>query len=149
MSVSELEKHIGYWLRIVSNQVHAQFSKKLANEKITVAEWVILRKLFKHENCSQMDLVIATGLSRGAISKLIERLKAKKLLMLSSSNNDKRIHRLRLSAEGNIIVPKIAALADLNDDDFFKCLSNHERKNIIDLMMKIVEAKKIKTLAMK
>lgn len=149
MSVSELEKHIGYWLRVVSNQAHAQFSKKLANEKITVAEWVILRKLFKHENCSQMDLVITTGLSRGAISKLIERLKAKKLLMVSSSNNDKRIHRLRLSAEGNLIVPKISALADLNDDDFFKCLSNHERKNIIDLMMKIVEAKKIKTLAIK
>ena len=43
---SDLETHLGYWLRFVSNHVSHAFSLKLQARDVTVAEWVVLRDLF-------------------------------------------------------------------------------------------------------
>ena len=40
--VSHLKSHIGYHLRVVSNEVSLAFSKRLDQYEVTVAEWVIL-----------------------------------------------------------------------------------------------------------
>ena len=39
----ELESHLGYWLRRVSNHVSAEFARLLQARQVTVAEWVALR----------------------------------------------------------------------------------------------------------
>ena len=38
--VSPLEKHVGYWLRYVSNQVSYAFRARIEENGVTVAEWV-------------------------------------------------------------------------------------------------------------
>ena len=43
--VSSREAHLGYWLRMVSNHVSHAFGQKVADEDVTVAEWVVLREL--------------------------------------------------------------------------------------------------------
>ena len=44
---SELETHIGYWLRFVSNHVSHAFQAKVEVRGVTVAEWVVLRTLLR------------------------------------------------------------------------------------------------------
>jgi hypothetical protein len=41
--VSQLEAHLGYWLRAVSNHVSHAFKMKVETHGVTVAEWVVLR----------------------------------------------------------------------------------------------------------
>ncbi|MEG2964613.1 MAG: MarR family transcriptional regulator, partial [Janthinobacterium sp.] len=43
--VSELEAHLGYWLRFVSNHVSHSFQKKAEANGVTVSEWVVLREM--------------------------------------------------------------------------------------------------------
>ena len=80
MSVSELRSHIGFWLRFVSNHVSHAFGRTLLNSGVTAAEWVILRQMYDQEEMSPSFLSELTGLTRGAVSKLIDRLLAKKLV---------------------------------------------------------------------
>ena len=47
--VSDLETHLGYWLRMVSNQVSLAFAKRLEAKDVTVAEWVVMRELYDVE----------------------------------------------------------------------------------------------------
>jgi DNA-binding MarR family transcriptional regulator len=75
--VSELEAHLGYWLRAVSNHVSHAFKTKVERRGATVAEWVVLRALFDADGVKPSELAAKLGLTRGAISKLVDRLVAK------------------------------------------------------------------------
>ncbi|TBR26261.1 MAG: MarR family transcriptional regulator, partial [Reyranella sp.] len=74
---SDLETHLGYWLRFVSNHVSHSFSLKLQARGVTVAEWVVLRDLFDGDHVPPSALADRLGMTRGAISKLADRLIAK------------------------------------------------------------------------
>ena len=74
MAASLLTSHMGYWLRYVSNHVSHAFARKLEGHDVTVAEWVVLRELFDGENIAPSRLAEKLGLTRGAISKLADRL---------------------------------------------------------------------------
>lgn len=137
-SVSSLESHLGYWLRAVSNNVSQGFARKLEDEGVTVAEWVFLRMLFDFETVSPSALAEAMGMTRGAISKLADRLVAKDLVERGASLADKRAQTLALKPAGRARVPMLAALADRNDTEFFGVLEEEERGELDRLLRKIV-----------
>jgi DNA-binding MarR family transcriptional regulator len=72
--VSDLKSHTGFWLRFVSNHVSYRFAQRLETSGVTVAEWVILREMFDSDVTSPSVLAKVTGLTRGAVSKLVDRL---------------------------------------------------------------------------
>ncbi|WP_114950875.1 MarR family winged helix-turn-helix transcriptional regulator [Sphingosinicella terrae] len=135
--VSELEDHLGYWLRIVSNAVSHAFARKVESQGVTVAEWVFLRSLYDRSPASPTQLAEAMGMTKGAISKLADRLVDKGLVLRSASAGDRRGHSLTLAPEGRRKVPALAALADANDADFFGGLDAEERDRLRQLLHRI------------
>jgi DNA-binding MarR family transcriptional regulator len=135
---SGLQDHLGYWLRYVSNQVSHSFSLKLAARDVTVAEWVVLRELYDTDAMAPSALADRLGMTRGAISKLADRLIGKKLLTRVSDEEDRRYHTLALSGTGRALVPELSALADQNDAEFFGHLAREDRALVQRLMMDIV-----------
>jgi len=135
---SGLETHLGYWLRYVSNHVSHAFARKLEARGVTVAEWALLRALFDHDALAPSEIAGNMGMTRGAISKLTDRLEAKALILRTQSRDDKRWQTLALTASGRALVPKLAALADRNDEEFFGHLTATERQAIAEAMRTIV-----------
>jgi DNA-binding MarR family transcriptional regulator len=135
--VSSLEAHLGYWLRRVSNHVSHGFSRKLAELDVTVAEWVVLRELFDDHSTVPSELADRLGMTRGAISKLADRLAAKGLAIRNASADDRRYQTLMLTVEGRVLVPMLAALADINDAEFFGHLEPKERTKLEQTMREI------------
>jgi DNA-binding MarR family transcriptional regulator len=144
--LSSLEDHLGYWLRYVSNQVSHAFSRKIAALDVTVAEWVILRELHDTDTLAPSALAEKIGMTRGAISKLADRLAAKSLMTRTASDEDKRYQTLALTAKGRALVPRLATLADENDAEFFAHLKPAERKAIEAAMRGIVRRHGFKTI---
>jgi DNA-binding MarR family transcriptional regulator len=141
--ISDLKSHTGFWLRFVSNHVSQKFARRLDGSGVTVAEWVILREMFDAEIVSPSLLASVTGLTRGAVSKLIERLREKKLLIRTESAEDRRFQDVRLTVAGRALVPKLAALADENDKEFFAHLSHEERERLLAILKKLVRVNKL------
>jgi len=137
-SISPLEAHLGYWLRFVSNQVSHAFAAKLAGRNVTVAEWVVLRELCEAGDVAPSALADRLGMTRGAISKLAERLRAKGLVERTGSTDDRRFQTLALTAQGRALVPELSALADRNDEEFFGHLDPESRAVIEAAMKEIV-----------
>jgi DNA-binding MarR family transcriptional regulator len=144
--LSDLHSHIGFWLRYVSNHVSHAFAQKLLASGVTVAEWVILREMFDRDGTAPSDLAELTGLTRGAISKLAERLIVKQLLVRTYAKDDRRYQMLQLTAAGRNLVPTLARLADENDEEFFAALSTKQRKRLIGSLKKLVDANHLSTL---
>ncbi|HVZ03417.1 MarR family transcriptional regulator [Hyphomicrobium sp.] len=139
LSASELSSHLGFWLRTVSNHVSHTFAAKLARKDVTVAEWVVMRSLYGAEPTLPSRLARLLGMTRGAISKLADRLIAKSLVVRSASVEDGRAQTLTLTAKAKKLVPELAAIADQNDLEFFSCLSQAERENLECLLKRIAE----------
>ena len=93
-AVSHLTAHLGFWLRLVSNHVSHAFARKLHGAGVTVAEWVLLRELYQEARIGPSRLAERMGMTRGAISKLADRLVAKDLLEREDRADDARSHWL-------------------------------------------------------
>jgi DNA-binding MarR family transcriptional regulator len=138
-SVSDLTTHLGFWLRAVSNHVSHAFAAKLSSKGVTVAEWVMMRSLYGKDPMSPTRLAEDMGMTRGAISKLADRLIRKSLIARKASHDDGRAQTLALTRGGAKMVPELARLADRNDTAFFELLSAGERATLEQLLKRMVE----------
>ncbi len=142
-SPSTLDAHLGYWLRVVSNAVSQGFARKVEREGVTVAEWVLLRALYDAGRISPSRLADELTMTKGAISKLADRLLEKSLIERRANPDDKRAHTLVLNHEGRALVPRLAALADQNDEEFFGALTSDERRRLSKALQKIVKEREL------
>jgi DNA-binding MarR family transcriptional regulator len=139
-----LYSHAGFWLRFVSNHVSHAFKLKVEAHGVTVAEWVVLRTLFDAGQINPSEIADQIGMTRGAVSKLVDRIVAKKLVKCTVEKGDRRYQSLVLTPAGRKLVPTLAALADCNDAEFFNHLSEKQRRNLIELLKDIVHRRQLK-----
>lgn len=144
--VPDLTAHLGFWLRMVSNHVSHVFAAKLADKGVTVAEWSLMRALYGAAPMAPSRVAERMGMTRGAITKLADRLIAKSLVLREADAEDGRAQTLALTARGSDLVPELAALADRNDAEFFDCLSVSERQTLDQLLRTMVERHRLTAL---
>jgi DNA-binding MarR family transcriptional regulator len=137
-SVAELEAHLGFWLRFVSNHVSAQFQKLVEANGVSLSEWVALRQLYKSGEATAGELIDALGMTKGAISKLISRLQEKGLAARALVDGDGRAQQIVLTRAGRALVPRLAALADQNDELFFGHMDAAQRDALMSGMRDLV-----------
>jgi DNA-binding MarR family transcriptional regulator len=136
--VPELTDHLGYWLRLLSNHVSHGFARKVAGEGVTVAEWAIMRVMYGAGPLAPSRVAELMGMTRGAITRLADRLIAKGLLLREASETDGRAQTLRLTSKAERLVPRLAALADGNDAEAFAPLGAEECRALRAILEKSV-----------
>jgi DNA-binding MarR family transcriptional regulator len=145
-TVSHLKSHIGFWMRIVSNHVSHAFARKLERSGVTLAEWVVMREMFGESQTSPSIVAGRIGMTRGAITKIVDRLLAKRLVTRRESSGDRRYQEIALTAAGRRLVPTLASLADQNDEEFFHPLNRGESATLLAILQKLVQAHSLEKL---
>lgn len=146
MPPSDLTDHAGYWLRQVSNHVSQAFARKVEAHGVTVAEWVLMRQLLGENPLPPSQIAERMGMTRGAVTKLADRLIAKSLLVREADPRDGRAQTLALTAKGGRLVPRLASLADANDAEFFDHLTRSDRAALLRILRGIVEKRALKSV---
>ena len=146
VAVSDLRMHVGFWLHFVSNHVSLAFARKLHVSGVTVAEWVLMREMFDEDETSPGVLAERIGMTRGGVSKLVDRLVDKALVTRRERTDDRRFQSIALTAAGRRQLPQLAAMADENDEEFFHPLTARERAALIATMKKLVQSHDLQTL---
>jgi DNA-binding MarR family transcriptional regulator len=140
---SALEVHLGYWLRRVSNHVSGAFAKALQEKQVSVAEWVVLSHIDEHPEIRPAELAETIGLTRGAISKVLDKLEDKKWLTRKTLEADNRGQRLFLTQQGRRVLPELREIADRNDQRFFDCLNTREKAILGQVLRKLTASNEI------
>jgi DNA-binding MarR family transcriptional regulator len=141
-----LEVHLGYWLRLVSNHVSGSFARLLQERQLSVAEWVALNRIDRAAEVTPAKLADAMGMTRGAISKVLDKLETKRWIERTASLEDSRVQLITLTRKGSRILPKLAAIADGNDAHFFDVLDAAERATLRKLLQKLADVHRINNL---
>jgi DNA-binding MarR family transcriptional regulator len=95
--------------------------------------------MFDSDQTSPSVLADLTGMTRGAVSKLVDRLVNKKMVSRHERSDDRRYQSIALTSAGRRLVPLVAAIADQNDEEFFRPLSASERAFLISTLKKLVQ----------
>jgi DNA-binding MarR family transcriptional regulator len=139
----DLELHLGYWLRRVSNHVSGAFARALQRRHTSVAEWVVLCHVQGRSGITPGELAEALDLTRGAVSKVIDKLQAKNWIARSARPEDGRVQLLSLTRQGSRVLPQLAEIADRNDRQFFDGLDANEKATLRRLLGKLAELHQI------
>lgn len=115
-------------------------ARELQKEGVSAAEWVALRLTFGEKKRTSGDLATLTGMTRSAVSKVVEKLESKELVSRKANPDDSRVQWLVLTKEGERLVPRLAAVADRNDAHFFDCLTKTEKAELRRVLEKLAEA---------
>lgn len=83
-------------------------------------------------------------MTRGAISKIIDKLQAKGWIRSKVNPEDNRGQLLSLTPVGRRRLPELAQIADQNDEQFFACLDADERSALKTLLAKLAEHHQIR-----
>ena len=75
-----------------------------------------------------------------------DRLIAKSLLGRTADPEDGRAQTLFLTRAGRSMVPKLAALADANDAEFFDHLAPRDRAALLRILREMIEKRGLKSL---
>lgn len=138
-TVPDLQAHLGYWLRRVSNHVSGAFARDLQARQTSVAEWVALRHIHERQDITPGELAELLGMTRGAISKILDRLESKAWVTRSVNPEDNRGQLLALTPQGSAVLPELAQIADSNDAHFFGCLSLEDQETLRSLLQKLAQ----------
>jgi DNA-binding MarR family transcriptional regulator len=143
-SAPDLESHLGYWLRRVSNHVSGAFARALQARQTSVAEWVVMCHVQERPEITPGELADLLEMTRGAVSKVIDKLEAKKWVARSAKPDDGRAQLLSLTRQGSRILPQLAEIADQNDRRFFEGLDAEEQATLRRLLGKLAELHQIR-----
>lgn len=130
---------IGGLLRVVSNEVSQTFTKKVADRGIGIGEWMVLRTLFEAKLKTPSEVATFAGFTRGATSKMIEKLCRKNLVIREELASDRRYQEIKLTEEAKALVPELIKIAEENDELYFSCLGNEDREIFRQMLNKIAE----------
>jgi DNA-binding MarR family transcriptional regulator len=84
------------------------------DEEMTVTQYHALRYIRLHNNPSAGELAEALQISNAAVTKLIDRLEKKELVIRGSHPSDRRTMRLQLSAKGLKISKRLSETEQAN-----------------------------------
>ncbi len=136
---SNLEEHLGYWLRCLSNFVSQSFADRLEKRGVSVAQWVVLRTLYDYDGVTLNEAARQVGVDKSTLSRMVERLVQKEWVN-RAEGRDRRSLGLTLTTAGRKMVRQSAKLADENDDAFFHSLSIRQREEFLSTIKQLLTA---------
>jgi DNA-binding MarR family transcriptional regulator len=142
-SSSRLHDHLAYWIHRLSSSILTRFDQKLSEHGVTVAQWKVLMVLYRNDANTPQTLSQYIDVDSGAITRIVDRLIAKKLIRRRENSVDRRSITIELTKSGSQVIGGLIHIADVQDDDWQRTLSAEERATLKKLMGKLLLAQGI------
>lgn len=134
---------LALWVRILANHMSQDLALRLAPRGITVAEWSVMHVLHEQKLIAPNLLADQMAMTRGAISKLADRLIKKGLVVRQLVKDDGRAQTLALTSRGETLVLELDKEARDQSEFFFAGRSGGDRDTFDRVIKKMVEVYRI------
>ena len=135
---TEVHGGMGYWVGSLASAFRKGLERELAPFEVTPAQWAILELCYRGEANTPSGLSRLIPVDTAAISRQIDKLKAKGLIHRRRSTRDRRSVRVELTEAGRVLVPKLAPCAHANNAKFLRGLSEEEQTALKIIMQKML-----------
>lgn len=133
-----LERFIPYRLSILSNTVSRAIARIYTQRfGLAIADWRVMAVLGQDAPLSAREVCARTAMDKVRVSRAVGRLIARNLVERATSDRDRRLSVLSLSAAGQSIYREVVPLALDAEANLLKGLSKQELRQLDRLLDKL------------
>jgi MarR family transcriptional regulator, multiple antibiotic resistance protein MarR len=103
----QLEDNIGFLISQVKLQMSAALDTALSGLGITHAQWVVLVRIAHGKGRTGADLCRCANYDTGSMTRMLDRLEEKNLIVRERSVADRRVVEIKLTEHGKALIPEL------------------------------------------
>lgn len=134
----DLEHFLPYRLSVLSNRISADIAELYQQRYgLSVTEWRTMAVLGRYPGISAAEVAVRTAMDKVAVSRAVNSLLSRELLLRSFADADRRRSVLELSGPGLAIYDQVAPLALRLQESLLTGLDADERAALYRLLDKL------------
>ena len=123
--------------RAITNDLNKRFSEAALG--VTAEQWRVLTALWEHDGLTQNELSRAIAQEKTGVSRLVDGLERRGLVVRNSDPRDQRIKRINLSGKAEEQRPRLESLAQETLDKARSGISRDDLETCMSVLQKMQE----------
>src|SRR5258707_15783876 len=134
---SDDERHIGFLISDVARLMRTAFDRRVRRLGLTRSQWLVINRLHRHPGATQSELAEMLEVEKATAGRMVDRMEKKGWVVRRSDAGDRRVNRLHLTDEAEMIQLRLAQIAEHTVDDALSLLSAGEREEFSEVMRRV------------
>ena len=134
---SEDERHIGFLISDVARLMRTAFDRRVRDLGLTRSQWLVINRLHRRPGATQSELADMLEVEKATAGRMVDRMEKKGWVVRRPDAADRRVNRLHLTAEADLIQLRLAQISERTVDDALALLSVSEREQFSESMRRI------------
>jgi MarR family transcriptional regulator for hemolysin len=134
---SDDERHIGFLISDVARLMRTAFDRRVRQLGLTRSQWLVINRLHRRPGATQSELAEMLEVEKATAGRMVDRMEKKGWVVRRPDASDRRVNRLHLTADADLIQVQLAEIADRTVDDALGLLSSCEREQFSEWMARV------------
>jgi MarR family transcriptional regulator, transcriptional regulator for hemolysin len=131
------ERHIGFLISDVARLLRTAFDRRVRRLGLTRSQWLVINRLHRRPGATQSELAEMLEVEKATAGRMVDRMEKKGWVERRPDAADRRVNRLHLTSEADLIQLRLARVAERTVDDALKLLSASERAAFSESMRRV------------
>jgi len=131
------ERHIGFLISDVARLMRTAFDRRVRRMGLTRSQWLVINRLHRRPGATQSELAEMLEVEKATAGRMVDRMEKKGWVERRPDASDRRVNRLFLTPEADLIQLQLAQIADRTVDDALALLSAKERDQFSESMRRV------------
>ena len=135
--ISDDERHIGFLISDVARLMRTAFDRRVRKLGLTRSQWLVINRLHRRPGATQSELAEMLEVEKPTAGRMVDRMEAKGWVERRADGADRRVNRLYLTNDADLIQLRLAKISDHTIDDALSPLSPRERDQFSELTARV------------
>jgi len=131
------ERHVGFLISDVARLMRTAFDRRVRRLGLTRSQWLVINRLHRRPGATQSELAEMLEVEKATAGRMVDRMEKKGWVVRRSDAADRRVNRLHLTADADLIQVRLAEIAERTVDDALSRLSPGEREQFSEWMLRV------------
>ena len=133
----EDERHIGFLISDVARLMRTAFDRRVRGLGLTRSQWLVINRLHRRPGATQSELAEMLEVEKATAGRMVDRMEKKGWVVRRADTADRRVNRLHLTDEADLIQLRMAEISDRTVDDALALLSAFEREQFTESIRRV------------
>ena len=131
------DRQIGFLISDVARLMRTALDRRVRLPGLTRSQWLVLTRLDRRPGATQSELAEMLEVEKPTAGRMVDRMERKGWVVRQPDAADRRVNRLFLSAEAQLIQARLAQIANQMVDDALAPLADRDREQLAEAMLRI------------
>jgi MarR family transcriptional regulator for hemolysin len=133
----EDERHVGFLISDVARLLRTAFDRRVRRLGLTRSQWLVINRLYRRPGATQSELAEMLEVDKATAGRMVDRMEKKGWVVRRPDAADRRVNRLHLTPEVDLIQLQLVQIADRTVDDALAALSPRQRDQFAQAMRRV------------